>query len=465
LLMFQILSPMIFGRTVDFVTIGQLMIFPFLFAIFLPYRQGTVSAALSKAHAAQEGVINQIAITATNCDLVLDYSMRNFASLKVQAALHDGRRAGREATQTLLNTSYFANWVTVLIIGGVVYIGGSNVIAGTLSIGAFVTNLRVFERAGLTFQEIFQTLVEVQSVFPSVMNVTKLLNQPTDVRERMLAKIAQTKQTQKQRQELLMHDCRVIAVDVMPIVIHLDNHFTFDGINVPGQTALNYEGVLEIPQGQIIAFIGNVGAGKATLLHLLAGKILLPSSKQDTDFGVFVPAHLRVVNIAESPVFYDGTLYENLTLGCNMTGEGVVMERVVAICKRLAIPDSVLAYMDLDKRWHELFSVAQCKLLNIARALVHNAEIMCFHKPVANLDPEHQPIAMKALRDHVEGRGLCLDCDLATCRPRTLFISSSNPAVVGEADTVFRINSSTGISMVKRPTDPKAAIFNTTVGS
>jgi len=266
----------------------------------------------------------------------------------------------------------------------------------------------------------------------------------------MIAKRAQRAKTKAQRKEILSHDDHIIAVDVMPIAIHLDDHFHFEGEHMKFAATLNFEGSIEIPQGQMVAFIGGVGSGKATLLHLISGKILLPQSKQDTDFGVFVPSHLRIVNVAESPVFYDGTLYENLTLGCNLESPSVDRKRIVAICKKLAIPDSVLAYMDLNKRWHEVFSVAQCKLLNIARALVHNAEVTCFHKPIANLDTEHQPIALKALREHVEQRGLCLDCDPATCRPRTIFISSSNPGVVEAADTVFRISKVTGISEVKK---------------
>jgi len=106
--------------------------------------------------------------------------------------------------------------------------------------------------------------------------------------------------------------------------------------------------------------------------------------------------------------------------------------------------------LDLEERWEDVFSEAQRKLLNIARALVFNAEIICFHNPLAKLDMELGPLVMQVIREHIQAKGLALDGDAAHRRPRTIFLTSSHPTAIMKADLVYNVSPSNGISITTR---------------
>ena len=59
---------------------------------------------------------------------------------------------------------------------------------------------------------------------------------------------------------------------------------------------------LYVEQGQLIAVVGPKSEGKATLLRLLAGTIFPKFNDEEMASNmVFVPPHLRVVQVHENP--------------------------------------------------------------------------------------------------------------------------------------------------------------------
>merc|ERR1712159_720732 len=168
------------------------------------------------------------------------------------------------------------------------------------------------------------------------MKLFRLMNLSTDVAERMTIKRAQRKHAAKQRDLILAKQPGVIAVDMLPITIDLDDHFNFEGLpdGHPGHI-LNFKGKQDINQGQWVAIIGGSEAGKRTLLQLIAGKQLPGRLNTHGTNMVFVPAHLRVITVSENSMFYSGNLYENLTFGMNTKSKEASPERVLGICRKL----------------------------------------------------------------------------------------------------------------------------------
>ena len=61
-----------------------------------------------------------------------------------------------------------------------------------------------------------------------------------------------------------------------------------------------------IPQGKLVALVGNKGCGKSTTLKLLAS-YLLPQSGE-----VFIPPHLKTTMVFANPLIFNANLHENL---------------------------------------------------------------------------------------------------------------------------------------------------------
>merc|ERR1712216_164808 len=122
----------------------------------------------------------------------------------------------------------------------------------------------------------------------------------------------------------------------------------------------------------------------------------------------------------------------------------------IAILEKLTLSQDVIAHLDEERDWREVFSETECKLLNLARAFLFNADIMCFHKPLANLDAEKRRSVASALREHVLLKGIAMPCNSAAHRrrPRTVFITSSKLEALVEADCIYHVDKTNGVSTV-----------------
>merc|ERR1712196_495152 len=95
---------------------------------------------------------------------------------------------------------------------------------------------------------------------------------------------------------------------------------------------------------------------------------------------------------------------------------------------------------DKDQRvapWNEELSRSDRQLLNIARGLIANPEVLCVHKPSMGLGPNTVPIVLGALKSYVAHRGLDQDVERYFFRrPRTCIYTLSTEADVEYADEV-----------------------------
>mmetsp|Transcript_29442 Transcript_29442/g.52396 ORF Transcript_29442/g.52396 Transcript_29442/m.52396 type:complete len:330 (-) Transcript_29442:91-1080(-) len=288
----------------------------------------------------------------------------------------------------------------------------------------------------------------MQRTLPAVMRLYKLLNLPTDSEGRLkIYKDAAEKEAQKEKEMTAKSADLGYALDHMQVEVSLGRSISFKGL-VGRTKELNFDGTIKVDQGTMVAFFGDGGVGKSTLLNVIAGR-LIPQTL-DSDFDVvnyFIPPHLRVVNVSSLPVFYTGTLLANLTMEFFNVATAAERQRVTAICKKLQVPHDVLDHLDQEGDWMSYFSGSTCQLLSIARALVFNADITCYHKPLEGIHSDMQPYVMSVLREHINSKGLELGEDVCNRRrPRTIFLTSANPTAVLEADMIYKIENDIGVS-------------------
>jgi ABC-2 type transport system ATP-binding protein len=176
-----------------------------------------------------------------------------------------------------------------------------------------------------------------------------------------------------------------------------------------GQPAL--DGLtLELPAGEVLALLGPNGAGKTTTVRLLNG-VLAPDRGSSRVLGLDSQAHADEVRrrtgvLTENAGLDDRlTALENLELTARMRG----MDRAAA--RRRAA--ELLERFAMAERGRDLvqgFSTGQRKRVALARALLHDPEVLFLDEPTSGLDPSatRQVVDLIAALAAEEGRTVVL---------------------------------------------------------
>ncbi|MEN3047106.1 MAG: ABC transporter ATP-binding protein, partial [Candidatus Hydrothermales bacterium] len=167
------------------------------------------------------------------------------------------------------------------------------------------------------------------------------------------------------------------------------NHKTLKNIN------------LTINKGEKIAIVGPSGAGKTTLIETIAG-LLKPTSGNILIDGIELWEYninsyrSKIAFVPQEPFLFEGTIYENLTLG-----ENIELEKIKYACKLANISDFIESlpngyFYKLTEGGLNV-SGGQRQKLTIARAILRNPEIILLDEPTSNIDIESEEKIIKAL--------------------------------------------------------------------
>jgi len=165
---------------------------------------------------------------------------------------------------------------------------------------------------------------------------------------------------------------------------------------------------LEIPEGEFLTLFGPNGAGKTTLIKILA-RLARPSSGTVRVFGTDLhgaeseAARRRIGLVGHASFVYAGlSARENLMFYSRMHG----------------VPDpearsrELLSEMGLAEREDDpvaTFSRGMQQRLSIARALVHDPDLVLLDEPYTGLDPNASDLLSGRLREiHSRGRTILM---------------------------------------------------------
>jgi len=144
----------------------------------------------------------------------------------------------------------------------------------------------------------------------------------------------------------------------------------------------------DVPRNQVFALLGPNGAGKTTLMHILC-TILAPDGGTALIAGFDVVRQPLDARSRLGIVFQEPSLDDRLTARENLNLHGLVFG-VPQPLRRQRI-EEILALVELtewaDKPARSLSSGMK-RRLEIARALIHDSEIMLLDEPTAGLDAQ-----------------------------------------------------------------------------
>jgi heme ABC exporter ATP-binding subunit CcmA len=154
---------------------------------------------------------------------------------------------------------------------------------------------------------------------------------------------------------------------------------------------------LEVAPGECLALMGPNGAGKTTLLRILA-TLSKPTAGVVQVAGLPLPAAAGAVRRRLGVVAHPTLLYGDLTARENLDFYG----RLYGLPEPQPRIEAVLEQVGLTLRRHDLvrtFSRGMQQRLAIARALLHNPQVLMFDEPYTGLDPHAADMLDDVLRD------------------------------------------------------------------
>lgn len=289
------------------------------------------------------------------------------------------------------------------------------VLRGRMPLGSFLATMgairSICDECGKGF-ELYRSLMA--TVGPA-QALTRFFNSETD----LLSWKALNRKRRAVSSQLA--EAQGMSRDEMPILL-TDVSFTFEG----GRELFRSVHA-EVSQGKIVVVSGAHSSGKATLLRLLAHDVF-PSSGD-----VFVPSHLRVLQVSAHAELMERSLLENLTLGLLDPPKPSDVQRVCDILECLGV-EQLSRQVEEEyggergsedsASWMNSLTMADVNLLGIARAVVMNPEVMVLHKPLMLFQKETKAQVADMLREHVANRGFKVDPLTAFHRrPRTVILS------------------------------------------
>ena len=164
-----------------------------------------------------------------------------------------------------------------------------------------------------------------------------------------------------------------------------------------------------IRAGETAAIVGHTGAGKTTIINLLArfydiqkGEILLDGVNIKKVRQQDLRKHLAVV--LQDVFLFSGDIASNINLG----NEQISRERVVAAARAVgadAFIEQLTSTYDAEvKERGATLSVGQKQLISFARALAYDPRILILDEATSSVDTETEQLIQRAIERLLKGR-------------------------------------------------------------
>ena len=279
----------------------------------------------------------------------------------------------------------------------VIWLGGAQVVAGAMTLGAFVAYLDLYSRFVGRGHRVPQLFNSVQSATVASVRLEPLLAPPISQSLTVLSTLWPTHVPGLGQpvQPLPARPPGPAEVLVQQVTFHF-----------PGNDATVLEDLsLEIPPGAFVAVTGPVGSGKSALARVLlglypldAGRVLLDGRPLDSLSQAERAALIGY--LPQNPVLFSGTIRQNLWLG--RSGAAVAPDRPEQLIGLAALQDDVPSFSNgLDTEIGERgvrLSGGQRQRIALARAFAASPGLLVLDDPFSSVDVDTEAQIIAGLR-------------------------------------------------------------------
>ena len=184
----------------------------------------------------------------------------------------------------------------------------------------------------------------------------------------------------------------------------------------------------KVKKGEFFAFLGINGAGKSTTISIMCGELTRDSGEVYID-GKNIDEQMESIKVKMGVVYQKNVLDDPLTVKDNLKFRaalyGIHGKEFEEKYEKLA---SLLDFAYLSSRTYGKLSGGQKRRVDIARALIHDPEILILDEPTTGLDPQTRKTVWKVVNDLRKEKGL------------TVFLTTHYMEEVTDADYIVILN-------------------------
>ena len=271
-----------------------------------------------------------------------------------------------------------------LATAAVIYLGGAAVLGQSITAGVLVAFVLYIERFFDPIRDLSRRYDTLQSTMAGGERILALMDTEVEVRDEEGAR----------------------EMDAIAGAVRFENvcfHYSDD------PTIVLEDIDLEIQPGEMVAFVGETGAGKTTIIKLLA------RFHDPTSGCVRVDGHnLRTVTqaslrrqmgiVLQDPFLFNGTVKENILFGRLDATDEDVIAAAGAVGAHAFISGLKQGYDSPVEEGGALLSVGQRQLISFARALLADPRILILDEATSSVDTQTEGVIQRALARLFEGR-------------------------------------------------------------
>ena len=301
----------------------------------------------------------------------------------------------RESNKAFLNTTMKAIQVSSLgsshmeVIGvvgvaAIIWYGGSLVIHGDMTPGAFFSFLTAMFMAFTPIRRLSGSNNTIQQALAAAERVFGVLDLKT---------------------EQDVDRGREVMPPITRSVVYRDVTFIYEGQTIPALSDVD----LMIQAGEMVALVGSSGSGKTTLANLLprfyeptAGAVLIDGVDIQSFTLASLRAHIGIVS--QEVVLFDDTVMNNIAYGRQNAPEGDIVQAAKLAYAHDFIERLPQGYQTMVGERGVKLSGGERQRLAIARAILRDPPLLILDEATSALDTESERVVQLALSNLMEHR-------------------------------------------------------------
>jgi subfamily B ATP-binding cassette protein MsbA len=315
--------------------------------------------------------------------LVKSYNCEDFEISRMSKVIEVMFKMSKKISRLSLISSPFVESLAGIGVAAVIWYGGTQVINGTTTTGAFFSFFAAMMMAYRPLKSVSGMNSGIQMGLAAATRFYRLIDERQDIVDKSNAIELQN----------VKGDIQLDNVSFR----YLEDKITLNAVNI------------DVKAGQTVALVGHSGGGKSTIMSMIlrfydpeSGAVKIDGHDiRDLSLNS-VRSSMSVVN--QEVMLFDDTVLENLRYG----KEGATEEQIISAAKMAEADEFIRelpqGYQTQIGQNGIRLSGGQRQRIAIARAILYNAPILLLDEATSSLDPISERLIKNALTKLMKGK-------------------------------------------------------------
>ncbi len=303
-------------------------------------------------------------------DISMEYVAANESAIKISSAF-------TPVIRMAILTGFLATFI----------VGGLDTLNGELAVGAYGVLVFLTQRLLWPFRDLANTMDLYERGMASARRILGLLNEPIHIKDN------------DQAQDVILSG----SIDINNV------SFCYQSQSEPALKDIN----INIKAGETIAFVGQTGSGKSTLIKLLMRYYHANQGKIQIDGHTIEQINLQSLRsqiglVSQATFLFNDSIFANIQYGNDQASVAEVKQAAKMAEAHDFITQLSQGYHTLVGEQGVKLSGGQIQRIALARALLKNPPILILDEATSAVDNETEAAIQKSLKKIADGRTIIL---------------------------------------------------------